>query len=192
MILLTEMAVIDLQLSWWNRLLTIFFIKYITFTHTDTYFHLNNSGCWSRRWCYWKLLEVELEVQGGRNFEMLVDLVGMVFLWQFWNNSCHRVFTKLIIEIPCLVLKFLPGSLLVLVCSLLVFKYWSKHCWNIFFCIPLINYFNLFYVAVNVGEDCPVFDGLYEFCQLSAGGSVAAAVKLNKQASEICINWGGG
>lgn len=46
--------------------------------------------------------------------------------------------------------------------------------------------------AVNVGEDCPVFDGLYEFCQLSAGGSVAAAVKLNKQASEICINWGGG
>lgn len=37
-----------------------------------------------------------------------------------------------------------------------------------------------------------MFDGLYEFCQLSAGGSVAAAVKLNKQASEICINWGGG
>ncbi|GFY70577.1 histone deacetylase HDAC1 [Trichonephila inaurata madagascariensis] len=24
----------------------------------------------------------------------------------------------------------------------------------------------------NVGEDCPVFDGLYEFCQLSTGGSV--------------------
>lgn len=50
----------------------------------------------------------------------------------------------------------------------------------------------LFVSTVNVGEDCPVFDGLYEFCQLSAGGSVAAAVKLNKQASEICINWGGG
>nr|CAD7454043.1 unnamed protein product [Timema tahoe] len=44
----------------------------------------------------------------------------------------------------------------------------------------------------NVGEDCPVFDGLYEFCQLSSGGSVAAAVKLNKQSAEICINWGGG
>lgn len=27
---------------------------------------------------------------------------------------------------------------------------------------------------------------------MSAGGSVAAAVKLNKQASDICINWGGG
>ncbi|KAG8143011.1 putative Histone deacetylase protein [Naja naja] len=26
----------------------------------------------------------------------------------------------------------------------------------------------------NVGEDCPVFDGLFEFCQLSAGGSVGA------------------
>lgn len=44
----------------------------------------------------------------------------------------------------------------------------------------------------NVGEDCPVFDGLYEFCQLSAGGSVAGAVKLNKQQTDIAINWGGG
>lgn len=44
----------------------------------------------------------------------------------------------------------------------------------------------------NVGEDCPVFDGLYEFCQLSAGGSVAGAVKLNKQACDVAINWSGG
>merc|ERR1712127_603434 len=44
----------------------------------------------------------------------------------------------------------------------------------------------------NVGEDCPVFDGLYEFCQLSSGGSVAGAVKLNKQATEIAVNWAGG
>ena len=44
----------------------------------------------------------------------------------------------------------------------------------------------------NVGEDCPVFDGLYEFCQLSGGGSVASAVKLNKQAADIAINWAGG
>ena len=27
-------------------------------------------------------------------------------------------------------------------------------------------------VAVNVGEDCPLFDGLFEFCQLSSGGSL--------------------
>jgi len=44
----------------------------------------------------------------------------------------------------------------------------------------------------NVGEDCPVFDGLYEFCQLSTGGSVAGAVKLNKQATDIAVNWSGG
>lgn len=44
----------------------------------------------------------------------------------------------------------------------------------------------------NVGEDCPVFDGLYEFCQLSAGGSLAGAVKLNKKQCEIAINWAGG
>jgi len=44
----------------------------------------------------------------------------------------------------------------------------------------------------NVGEDCPVFDGLYEFCQLSSGGSLAAAVKLNKQKADIAINWMGG
>ena len=40
----------------------------------------------------------------------------------------------------------------------------------------------------NVGEDCPVFDGLYEFCQLSAGGSVASAVKLNKQVKTLNLN----
>ena len=32
----------------------------------------------------------------------------------------------------------------------------------------------------NVGEDCPVFDGLFAFFQLSTGGSVAGAVKLNQ------------
>uniref|UniRef100_A0A3P9LA67 Histone deacetylase n=1 Tax=Oryzias latipes TaxID=8090 RepID=A0A3P9LA67_ORYLA len=48
------------------------------------------------------------------------------------------------------------------------------------------------FLVVNVGEDCPVFDGLFEFCQLSAGGSVAGAVKLNKQQTDIAINWAGG
>lgn len=69
-----------------------------------------------------------------------------------------------------------------------------------------------------MGEDCPVFDGLFEFCQLSVGGSVgesqpyfapvsavvgtsrligcccpsAGAVKLNKQQTDIAINWAGG
>jgi histone deacetylase 1/2 len=44
----------------------------------------------------------------------------------------------------------------------------------------------------NVGEDCPVFDGMYEFCQLSGGGSIAAGVKINKQETDIAINWSGG
>jgi len=44
----------------------------------------------------------------------------------------------------------------------------------------------------NVGEDCPVFEGLYEFCQISAGGSLAGAVKLNRKLTDIAINWAGG
>ncbi|KAJ3028895.1 Histone deacetylase 1 [Rhizophlyctis rosea] len=44
----------------------------------------------------------------------------------------------------------------------------------------------------NVGEDCPVFDGLYEFCSLSAGGSISAAHKLHQGDADIAINWGGG
>lgn len=44
----------------------------------------------------------------------------------------------------------------------------------------------------NIGADCPVFEGIYEFSQISAGGSIAAAIKLNKKKSDICINWAGG
>ncbi|XP_076940958.1 histone deacetylase 19-like isoform X1 [Bidens hawaiensis] len=44
----------------------------------------------------------------------------------------------------------------------------------------------------NVGEDCPVFDGLYSFCQTYAGGSVGGAVKLNHDYCDIAINWAGG
>ncbi|KAJ1362729.1 Histone deacetylase 2 [Parelaphostrongylus tenuis] len=44
----------------------------------------------------------------------------------------------------------------------------------------------------NVGEDCPVFDGVFEFCQLSCGGSLAAATKLNRRRADIAINWMGG
>ncbi|KAH6570440.1 hypothetical protein BASA62_004357 [Batrachochytrium salamandrivorans] len=44
----------------------------------------------------------------------------------------------------------------------------------------------------NLGEDCPVWEGLYEFCALSAGGSLSAAVKLNRGESDISINWSGG
>jgi acetoin utilization deacetylase AcuC-like enzyme len=26
----------------------------------------------------------------------------------------------------------------------------------------------------NVGDDCPIFDGLFEYCSISAGGSMGA------------------
>jgi len=44
----------------------------------------------------------------------------------------------------------------------------------------------------NVGEDSPVFDGLYQFCQSSSGGSIGGAVKLNKGQADVAINWSGG
>ena len=44
----------------------------------------------------------------------------------------------------------------------------------------------------NVGEDCPVFHGLYAFCQSYAGGSLGSAVKLNHGQTDIAINWSGG
>ncbi|OQR84036.1 histone deacetylase, partial [Thraustotheca clavata] len=40
--------------------------------------------------------------------------------------------------------------------------------------------------------DCPVFDGVFNFCQISAGGSLDAAYRLNQGLSDICINWAGG
>jgi histone deacetylase 1/2 len=67
-------------------------------------------------------------------------------------------------------------------------------------------------VVVNIGEytDCPVFDGMFEFCQVYTGASLGAytlflyfcvahslslvdgAVKLNHGLADICINWAGG
>lgn len=44
----------------------------------------------------------------------------------------------------------------------------------------------------NVGDDCPVFDGLFEFCGISAGGSMEGAARLNRRKCDIAINWAGG
>ena len=38
-----------------------------------------------------------------------------------------------------------------------------------------------------MGEDCPVFDGMYEFCQLSAGGSIGNAPTYIVYVYNICI-----
>ena len=44
----------------------------------------------------------------------------------------------------------------------------------------------------NVGEDCPVFDGLFEFCQLYTSGSIGGAARLNDDNADVVINWSGG
>lgn len=44
----------------------------------------------------------------------------------------------------------------------------------------------------NVGDDSPVFDGLYEFCAISGGGSMEGAARLNRGKCDIAINYAGG
>src|ERR1700709_1936854 len=44
----------------------------------------------------------------------------------------------------------------------------------------------------NVGDDCPVFDGLFEFCGISAGGSMEGAARLNRGKCDVAVNWHGG
>lgn len=44
----------------------------------------------------------------------------------------------------------------------------------------------------NMTEDCPVFEGLWDFCRLYAGASIQAATRLNHGLSDIAINWSGG
>ncbi|MCJ1453812.1 histone deacetylase [Mycoblastus sanguinarius] len=46
--------------------------------------------------------------------------------------------------------------------------------------------------AFNTGDDCPIFDGLYNYCSLYAGASLDAARKLTNHQSDIAINWSGG
>ena len=49
--------------------------------------------------------------------------------------------------------------------------------------LPLI-----LHLADNIGEytDCPVFDGLYPFCQAYSGGSIDGAVRLNNGQAGAC------
>ena len=44
----------------------------------------------------------------------------------------------------------------------------------------------------NMGDDCPFFDGLYQYCALYSGASLDAARKICNQQSDIAINWSGG
>ncbi len=42
------------------------------------------------------------------------------------------------------------------------------------------------------GSDCPLFEGLYDYCSMSAGGSLDAARKVCNHEADIAISWGGG
>lgn len=44
----------------------------------------------------------------------------------------------------------------------------------------------------NVGNDCPVFDGMFEFCARYTGASLEAARRLAAGDCEVAINWSGG
>ena len=44
----------------------------------------------------------------------------------------------------------------------------------------------------GVGDDCPIFDGLFNYCSLYSGASIDAARKLTSHQSDIAINWSGG
>lgn len=44
----------------------------------------------------------------------------------------------------------------------------------------------------GVGDDCPIFDGLFEYCSYYSGASIDAATKLCSGQSDIALNWGGG
>ncbi|KAI5184901.1 histone deacetylase 1/2 [Nematocida homosporus] len=44
----------------------------------------------------------------------------------------------------------------------------------------------------NMIEDCPVFEGVYEYCQTVAGGSIQGAVHINEGECDVAINWAGG
>ena len=44
----------------------------------------------------------------------------------------------------------------------------------------------------NLGCDCPVFDGVFEYCQAYTGGSLAGAARINHGTADIVLNWSGG
>lgn len=44
----------------------------------------------------------------------------------------------------------------------------------------------------NIGEDCPVFENMFELFRISAGGSMEAAARLNAEKCDVAVNWAGG
>lgn len=55
-----------------------------------------------------------------------------------------------------------------------------------------LELFNKEQLKFNVGDDCPVFDGLFEYCSISGGGSMEGAARLNRGKCDVAINYAGG
>jgi histone deacetylase HOS2 len=51
-----------------------------------------------------------------------------------------------------------------------------------------VSMFTEFLSRFNVGEDCPVFDGMYDFCKIYTGASLDGARNLISGQSDIAIN----
>ncbi len=48
------------------------------------------------------------------------------------------------------------------------------------------------FTKFNFADDCPVFDGMYDFCKAYSGASLAGARRLAAGETDIAINWSGG
>ncbi|ORX94687.1 histone deacetylase-3 [Basidiobolus meristosporus CBS 931.73] len=55
-----------------------------------------------------------------------------------------------------------------------------------------VDSFSQCFSRFNIGDDCPIFEGMYDFCQISAGASLEAARKLLSGGCDIAVNWSGG
>eukprot|EP01083_Nonionella_stella_P222884 794935_1 len=52
--------------------------------------------------------------------------------------------------------------------------------------------FNLEQFTLGPKSDCPIFDGMFEFCRRSVGGSIDGALRLCHGYCDTAINWSGG
>jgi len=52
--------------------------------------------------------------------------------------------------------------------------------------------FSKFLSQFNVGDDCPVFEGLFDFCSRYTGASLQGASQLTSGLADTVINWSGG
>ncbi|VVT56674.1 uncharacterized protein SAPINGB_P005208 [Magnusiomyces paraingens] len=55
-----------------------------------------------------------------------------------------------------------------------------------------VKEFTKVFTKFNIGDDCPIFDGMYDYSSIYTGASLDASRKLINEQSDIAINWSGG